>query len=235
MSLTNNNWTIPGLLVASILLLVSCSDADDASEAGIEVTGVAQVSVVPDLARFSFSINERGKVLTALKQDIDRKTADLVVLCKQLGIASKHISSSEVSIRPQYNYQTKAFIGYEVSRHVKVTLQRLEKYPELVNGAIKSGITTIGSITLDINNRQQLERSALASAMETARQKAEILAKSSALRLGKVVNVKEAGGPVRLETFRFKEKAGGVSSVQGTFEPGEISVTASVLVRYAIK
>jgi len=206
-----------------------------AEEAIIEVTGTAKESVVPDIARFSFSISGRGKELAPLKSVIDKKTADTVSLCKSLGVSIKNIISSEVAIHPQYNYQTKTFIGYQLSRNVKVVLDDLDNYSALINGAIKSGITTINNIALDTKNRDALEHKAIAAALKAARKKAEILARSSNVNLEKVMYVKEMGGPVRQEAFRFKQRALSDGSSQSAFEPGEISVSATVSVKYSIK
>ena len=206
----------------------------NAEEGGVEVTGTAKESVVPDMATFSFSINGKGKVLATLKNEIDIKTADLVTLCKKTGVKTIDITSSEVSIRPEYNYQTKSFIGFNVSRNVKVILKNLDNYTDLVNGAIKSGITNISSIALDTKDREALERKALGLAIDAARKKADIMAKSAGVTLGKVIYVKEGGSPIRAENFAFREKVSSASTTQGVFEPGEISVTATVVVKYSI-
>ena len=223
------------LAIYSLVIFSFMASYTYADEAGIEVTGTAKESVVPDMATFSFSINGRGKELEALKAEVDKKTANTVSLCKRLGIKTKNISSSEISIRPQYNYQTKSFLGYEVSRNIKVVLNNLDKYSDLVNGAIKSGITTITNVTLDTKDRDVLERKALGSAIEAAKKKAEILAISSGVNIGKVLYVKEGGGLIRLESYEFNQRARVADLAQGAFEPGELSVTATVSVRYSIK
>ncbi|MFH2012865.1 MAG: SIMPL domain-containing protein [Pseudomonadota bacterium] len=222
-------------LILVISILVFPITFSYANGGGIEVSGTAKVSVIPDIAKFSFSINDRGKLLVELKANVDKKTVALVSLCKKLGIKTKDISSSEVSITPQYNYQTKTFIGYEVYRNIKVTLNDLIKYPDLVNGAITSGITMIRSIELDTKDRSKLEIKALGSAIEEAKKKAEILAKSTGVTLGKVIYVKEGDIPIEYGTYKFKEKASGSTiAQQGAFEPGEISVSVTVFVKYDI-
>jgi len=221
--------------VYSLMLFFMVVSYSHAGETGIEVTGTAKESVVPDMARFSFSLKGKGKELSPLKAEIDKKTAATVTLFKKLGVETKNITSSEVSIQPQYNYQTKTFIGYDVSRNVKVVLHDLAKYTALVNGAIEAGITTINNITLDIKDRGTLENKALGSAIKAAKQKAEILAANSDVKIGKVLYVKEGGGPIRLESYQFKQRASSADVAQGAFEPGEIAVTATVSVRYSIQ
>ncbi|MDX1811219.1 MAG: SIMPL domain-containing protein, partial [Gammaproteobacteria bacterium] len=84
-------------------------------------------------------------------------------------------------------------------------------------------------------DRDKLERKALWSAIALAREKAEIIAKSSGVKLGKVMYVKESGGLIRLESYAFKGRGVEADSAQGAFEPGEITLSATVSVRYSIK
>ena len=228
-----NQFSLIILLLSVNFLISSVYASDD----GIQVVGTAKVSVVPDMATFSFSINERGKILSNLKASVDNKSAKLVSLCKKLGIDSKHITSSEVSIRPQYNYQTKSFIGYEVSRDIKVILDKLNKYSELVNGAINTGITTVRSVNLDIKDRVSLENMALGSAIGAAKIKAEIIANNTGTKLGKVISVKEGSVPFEASNYQFRgfAESAPVAMKQGAFEPGEITITTNVIIKYKIK
>jgi len=226
-----NKLSYYALLIISGYLFVAEASA---SEGGIQVVGNAQISVAPDMATFSFSIEEQGMVIADLKGSIDGKSAALVSLCKRIGIAANDITASEVSIRPQYSHQTKALLGYDVSRVIKVTLKQLTQYTALVNGAIAAGITTIQSINLDTKDRDALENKALGSAVDNARLKAGIIASRAHVELGRVVSVKENGGRFEIGTYRLNGTPVNTVS-QGVFEPGEISVTASVAITYTIE
>jgi uncharacterized protein YggE len=225
------------LAVYGIIMLSLAASLTQASEIGIEVTGTAKETVIPDMATLSFSINSKGKELIALKTDIDKKTESVINLCKNLGIESKNMTSAEISIHPQYN-QDQSFIGYEVSRNIKVTLNNLDKYSDLVNGAIQSGITTISNISLDTKDRKILENKALESAIKAAKKKAVILATSSGTSVGNVLHIKEnTQGHSRFDHYRPVLRSASLIrgiTAKAAFEPGEISVTATVSVRYAI-
>lgn len=224
-----NKLSYYALLIISGCFFVAVAAAN---EGGIQVVGNAQISVVPDMATFSFSIEEQGMVIADLKGSIDGKSAALVSLCKRIGIAANDITASEVSIRPQYNHQSKAFIGYDISRVIKVTLKQLTQYSALVNGAIAAGITTIQSINLDTKDRDVLENKALGSAVDNARLKAEIIASRTHVQLGRVVSVKERDSHFVGRTL----SASSVGAVpQGVFEPGEITVSATVDITYEIE
>jgi hypothetical protein len=205
-----------------------------AAEDGIKVIGTAKVSAVPDIARFTFAVDARGRDLSALKAGIDDKTAKVIALAKQLGVMSKEISSSAVAIHPQYDYQSREFLGYEVSREVKITLNDLEKYAALLDGAIYSGITTIRGISLDTSKRDDLEIMALQAASQSARKKAEALANSNGVVLGKVLRINEGGASFEAGVQPFAERAM-LTQGGGSYEPGEISVSATVMIEYAIQ
>lgn len=216
-------------IVLSALLIPLCAQANDT---GIRVVGTSKISVAPDMAVFAFAIEDRGKDLKAVKQNTDDRAAKLIRLCRRMGVEAAHITSSQLAIRPQYNYQTKAFLGYEASREVNVVLNDLNRYTDLVNGAISSGITTIRNITLDTTKRDRLEDEALTAAAGAAKKKAEILAKSTGVKLGKVVAIDEGGAPVVRRVY-----TAGMRTLQekGAFEPGRITVTATVTVTYSIQ
>lgn len=221
-------------LFLMLLVLASCGHANEQNNRTIEVSGTAKQSIAADMATFTFAVNVRGQDLVELKTDVDSKTAGLVTLCKQLGIAKKDISSAEVSIHPQYNQQTRTLLGYSVSRTVKVTLRDLANYTELMNGAIAAGVNTVGRIMLDVESRDELQRRALASAVADARNKADILAKSAGVTVGEVMALRETAVGSGVEPYRFAERAVSASA-RGAFEPGEISLTTTVSVKYAIK
>lgn len=217
------------VIILSMLLIPFWAQAGDK---GIRVVGTSKVSVAPDMATFGFAIEEQGKDLKSVKQAIDDRAAKLIRLCKRMGIEAAQITSSQLSIRPQYNYQTKAFLGYQVSRDVKVVLNDLSRYTDLVNGAVSSGITTIRSITLDTTKREELEDKALTSAAGAAKKKAGILARSTGVTLGKVVAIDEGGAPVVRRVFAAAIRS---PRENGAFEPGQITVTVTVTATYAIE
>jgi len=217
------------------LLFTCLSVSAIADNGGVQVSGTATISAVPDIAQFSFAVNGRGKSLPALKLDVDQKTAAVVALSKKLGVENKHISSAEISIHPQYNHQTRELVGYNVSRNISVELHNLGRYTALVNGAIESGITTINNINLSLKDRDLFAAKALASAVKAARQKAEIIAENAGIQLGKIKSVHESGSNFQNRRYEAKQMALSDSAVAEVFEPGEISVVATVMVVFAIE
>ncbi len=226
-------YFISGFIYLLLSMTLSISAIADSN--GVQVSGTATISAVPDIAQFSFAVNGRGKSLPELKLDIDKKTAAVIALSKKLGVKNKHISSAEISIHPQYNRQSRELVGYNVSRNISVELHNLDRYTALVNGAIESGITTINNINLGLKDRDVLAAEALASAVKAARQKANIIASNAGIQLGKIISVHETGSNFQNRRYEAKQMALSDSAVAEVFEPGEISVVATVMVVFAIQ
>lgn len=201
--------------------------------AGITVQGSATVRVAPDMATFNFSIVERGASLARLKRSVDDRSAELINLSLQLGVARTDVTSAEVRIRPRYDHPNANLIGYDVSREVLVVLKDLERYTDLVNGAIDAGISSLGNIQLDVSNRRSLEINSLAAAMAAARRKAEIIAVEADVSLGKVISVREAGAFAEAPLYQVRAESMAMGS-PAAFEPGEIMVSSQVNVTFAI-
>ena len=200
---------------------------------GITVQGSASVSVPPDMATFNFSILERGPNLSRLKSSVDGRSADLIDLARALGVVNADITSAEVRIRPRYNHPEARLLGYDVSRDIRVVLKDLDRYSELVNGAIEAGISNLGNIQLDVSQRTSLQVNSLAAAMAVARRKAQIIAAEAGVTLGRVTGVSEAGLPVEMPLYQARAESMAMDS-RSAFEPGKIVISSQVSVTYAI-
>ncbi len=65
-------YFISGFIYLLLSMTLSISAIADSN--GVQVSGTATVSAVPDIAQFSFAVNGRGKSLPGLKLDIDKNS-----------------------------------------------------------------------------------------------------------------------------------------------------------------
>lgn len=232
-----NNKTLV-ILVLGISLLSGCAKTQSRE---VHVSANATVEAKPELVVFEFLIEERGKLLKPLKTSVDRKASALVKLCKKLGIEPRDLTSAELSIEPQYHYNTNRFTGYHVSRTVTARLYDLEKYSKVINGAVSSGITTVRNISLQLKDSDELENRALTKAVDKGTAKAQLLAKQTGVKLGKVLSVVETGADnYYAANYLVKQKRSrGLTDVASeaapfAFEPGQLSVSKTVQLSFAI-
>lgn len=221
------------LVLVSMLYLSGC---DQSVQKQISVSGTSSINIAPELARFNFLIEKRGKNLSKIKADVDNKAKRLVNLCKKLGIKTKDITAAEVTIEPRYNYNKNTFLGYRITRSISAVLYDLRKYSKVIEGAVKSGITNIENISLELKKETSLENQALAAAVLTAKNKAELLASMAGVRLGNVIIINEVGPANIYVRYRAKKyQSGSLTRENAVFEPGQLTVNRTVNMIYSIK
>jgi len=218
-------------LVLTSSLFFSICEATDKKIMSLSAT--SSVTAAPELARFNFLIEKRGKNLASLKSEIDAKAGRLVRLCKKLGIKTKDITAAEIHIEPRYNYNNNSFLGYRITRTISATLHDLSKYAMVIDGAVNAGITNISNISLELNQKTSLENKALTEAVKLVKNKAELLASLTNVKLGEVLNIQEGGaGIVRTEYKDVLHRSS--AKAKAVFEPGLLSITKTVSITYSI-
>ena len=144
------------------------------------------------------------------------------------GVDRKDISTSQVSLQPQYAQDGTAIVGYRASNSIDVKIRKLDSASQALTLIVSNGgdATRINSVNYSIEDDSQLVRDARARAFEDAKSRAEQYAQLSGLNLGKVISISEAGAstpPTPLPMPRAAMEA-------VPLEPGQQTVGFSVTV-----
>ena len=91
--------------ILAFALLAASVDASIAEETRfVDVKGIGEVEVKPDIIRISFELETYNKSLEDALDDNNERVADLIDFLKDFGIAEKDFSTSNVSINTIYAY-----------------------------------------------------------------------------------------------------------------------------------
>jgi uncharacterized protein YggE len=193
----------------------------------ITVSGDGAVSVVPDRATFTFSIETRAKTATAaLTQNSNDATAVIAAL-KNAGATAANIQTSQVSLNPQTSQDGTTIVGYAASNSVTVRTA-LTSAGKIVDAAVGAGANGVSGPSLDVSDQTSLYRDALHKAVDNAKLKAQALADAAGLSLGAVQSVTEGGSASPPSPIADK-----MSAVGAPIEAGTQQIQASVVVTYA--
>jgi len=182
------------LLLLNLTLLIVSQFASApvlAEPEGIHVTGRGMLEVEPDMARLTLQVTREGPDATALKKSLDDVTRAVLKLGQSLRIAPEDITAAAVSIQPRYRRGSGPSVidGVQASRTIAITLRDLERYGELMNGALELGVNSISGTQLDTSKRGDLEKQALELAMADAREAAGRVAAGFGVRAGRALDV----------------------------------------------
>ncbi len=172
----------------------------------ISVSGEGEVTAVPDIGQFSFSVIASGADATVAREAANTKTNEIIAFLKEKGVEEKDIRTDSYNLYPKYKYETKpcpmgSFCpseqvedGFEVSQSITVKVRNLDSVGELVAGAGDRGATNLSSIQFTIDDTSNLKSEARILAIADAKEKAEVLAKELGVRLEKMVGYYEDEG-----------------------------------------
>lgn len=192
--------------VAALVVGVTGCDAtsgpaptgDPAAAVGRQVTvvGSGEVQGTPDTLTVSAAMEAIAPdVSGALNQTSERQRAVLDALTGA-GIEERDISTTQVSLQPQYNSDGTRIDSYRASNGVDVKIRDAGRASEFLALIVDTGgdATRINSVSYSIADDSQLVRDARARAFEDAKDRAEQYAELSGLDLGDVVSISETGG-----------------------------------------
>ena len=230
----------------ALLTAASLSRADNTPPPLVTTTGNSEVKVVPDLADLRFDIELRNTNLkTALAQEAE-KMSQLVAALQAAGIGERDLQTSQVTINPVYQQEngtyaeTAKIAFFSVSQTVGCTLRDIQKITAITTRAIDAGANRVSGVTLRTSRLRQYRDQARVMAVKAAKEKALALAGELGSKVGKPHSITEQSSeiPTLLLGNSFAQNAAaapGDSGSNSAFEPGTISISATVTVAFVLE
>ena len=237
---------ILGIFIAAKIVteVVAWTEGDDTYPSNvISVTGEGEAIAVPDVAEFTFSVNEKGESVEVAQGTATTKINSAIDFLKKNGIEEKDIKTTGYNAYPQYQYTTctgmvcvneQKLIGYEVSQSITVTVRDTAKAGELLSGVGKTGITNISGLSFKVDDPEKFKQEARLQAIEKAKAQAEVLAKGLGVKLKGVVSFSEDSSPYYGGMGGDMMMAKEMSASPQT-PAGEEKITSKVYVTYEIR
>lgn len=224
----------------------------------INVEGVAEVTAVPDVGSFHFTVEAEAADVAAAQEESGEKINDIMAYLKsEGGVEEKDIKTTGYNAYPRYEYRRencisefgceseRVLVGYVVTQNVQVKVRDTEKAGALIGGVGSRGATNMSSLSFEVDDIEVLKEEARLLATADAKEKAERLAKELEVRLGDVISFSDGsnggGYPVPYDTRAVMMDAygGDMAVEEAAFAPeisvGEDTITARVTITYQIK
>jgi len=208
----------------------------------VSVQGQGVVRVLPDQAEVRFGITIRGESPEEVRKESAERAKKALEFIRELGIADRHIRMNVLRLREVIERDPRTrkitYKGYEAIREFTVTVDDLEKVPELIAGIVQGGVNRLLGISYGLQDPVRVRNQALEKAARDAREKAQLLAQTLGAQLGQVISVSESNAsfpqPVFERASMMMAKAV-PDAVPEAYAAGEIEVRATVRVVFALK
>lgn len=219
--------TIAILLVASLASLspVGAQEADaPASNTTITVSATGEVTAPPEIAVIDLAVTDTNRSAQAAAATVGDRVSRLRERLTAANVSGDAVRTTSFTIQPIEDEN--GTVRYQAVHRLEVRVPVDDAGP-VVDTAIEGGATEVGSVqfTLSAETREELRTQALQSALSAARTDADAIADAIGVEVRSVQSVSTSGdgvGPVFVESTRAGT----------TFDPGPVSVTASVTVTY---
>jgi uncharacterized protein len=224
-------------VLAGILLHGAVAVADEPRPRTVSVSGMAEVSAEPDIARVTLGVEARKPSMQEARAAVAATVDRVLALTRDLKIDPKQVNATRVQVQPEYRWNEKdrqrVLLGYMVSRQVEIELRDLDKLGTLLERAVDVGVNQVGDPMLDSSRRKELEREAMARAVDDARLNAEALARAAGVKLGTVRTLNGSSSAPPVPVLRTSmAMADAKMAPEATYQAGEMKFSASVNAEY---
>jgi uncharacterized protein YggE len=224
------------VLVAALVSVIGVQGAQAASVRYISVSSIGTVKVTPDAVRLNASVSNISKVSKDALAAANVAASKFRAAILANGIDKKYLSSTTLTVYPEYNYTQNAgnvLIGYRASQSFEVVILNAAKAGEIVDAVVASAgdSLAINGVTPFVHDNTKATEAARNTAVKNAKAKAASYAKLLGVKIGKIIYLEESSAPSSYPIAMAQAKA---SDEATQIDLGQQDVSVSVATRWAI-
>jgi len=240
------NLAVLGLIIALLVAIIGYNfKPGNEQKDSMSVSGNSELSVSPDEAQIYLNVLTDANTAKETQSQNRDTTANVMAALKIAGITADNIETTGYNLykKTKWNSTTQDYVetGYELTNTIKITTSDISNVGSLVDVAVNAGANGVDhvSFTLTKDAERKAKADALLKATVAARDKAENLATTLDIRLGKVLTVQESNFYYTPYDYYnqglVNYKADYGNSVTGnTISPQKVDVRSTVSITYQL-
>ena len=205
----------------------------------LDIVATGEVTRVPDIARISTGVVTVAPTATAALEQNARQMASVRAALKRAGIADRDIQTSAINLYPDYRQDERGgnptLTGYRASNDLTVRFRDIANTGPILDALVAQGANQINGPTLGLEKPEAALDEARTKAIAAARSRAEIYARATGKRVGRMLSISEAGTGIPYERAMMRMNAGGVADGSTSVEPGEQTIAVSLAVTFELE
>ena len=196
------------LTLALLALFLNVAVAQEKPQ--INVSGSAEVKVIPDEIYLSVGVETRDQELQDAKKQNDDHVSDALAFLKKSGVKDKDVKTDYIIIQPVYLPNDNSYIDsstglpvsrskgaltkplyYLVRKTIGIKLTDIGSFDNILSGLIASGVNDVQGVEFRTSELRKYRDQARTMAVQAAKEKAQAMATELGVKLGKVNTVNE--------------------------------------------
>jgi uncharacterized protein YggE len=181
----------------------------------LNLAASGEVKAAPDMASINLGVMTEAKTAQGAMQANAARMTEVMAALRKAGIAAKDIQTSGLNLSAQYVYEQNVaprLTGYQASNQVTVIVHDLTKLGAAVDATVSAGANQVNGISFGLNDPTTAENAARQDAVKALQAKADLYAKATGYRIGRLVSLSEGGGytprpPMPMVAYASKREA----------------------------
>lgn len=213
----------------------------------LSVRGDGLIMAKPDQVSMTVGITAQAKSANEALAESNKRMRAIIAAMNKLGLNKDNYSTAQFQVHPVWqsrprnadnNWQA-SIIAFRVSNSLHVKTQKLKLAGDIVSSAMAAGANQVHGIQFGLADPRSYRQQAIEAAMSNARQDAEYLAAAAGNKITGTVSLElgnTATSPVYAQESQMMRRSAVAMDAGGAppIESGNVSVRASVSVRYSI-
>jgi uncharacterized protein YggE len=230
---------ILGLVFLLALAMPVCAAGND-NVSKIVCNGEGKATAVPDIVTITLGVETRNVSASAAASENAKLMNSTINALLSAGLKKKDVQTSQYSLTTQTEENPVSTTGtgknktppvFVATNQVTAKMNVSEDIGKVLDAATAAGSNSVTGISFDLRNPKPQMDMALANAVNDSRRKAEIMAATAGVKLGKILELSEGYGYTSSNAPRA---AFSLSAASTPVLPGEMEITASVTATYEI-
>jgi hypothetical protein len=235
--------TLVILAVTAIVIVTMVGVTKKNDQDRFSVIGSGTVYAKADIANISVGLKTGAKKTAAeATKESTTKMNNIIGELKKLSIEEKDIKTSDYNLSPVYNYTNdrgQELVGYEVSQNLTLKIRDLNKIGDVIAKTTEQGANQVGNISFTIDDEFALKNQARELAINKAKEKAELIARQSGMKLGEIKSVFESSdavSPIMYSNAKMELSSGAADQMAApSIQTGQNEIKVDVTLVYEVK
>lgn len=223
-------------VLLALVMATACAGA--LAEGTITVQGAGVVHVDADCAKVHMGVREVASDVMTAQSAVNDRIAAVIASLNDMGIATDAIATDGIGIYPNYDYSgNETITGYNANNSLCVTVKDVQNVGAVIDAAFAAGANSLDYVEFYTSDTAEASDRALALAVESAKQKAQVLADAAGVKLGAILEIRDGSENSWYDTYGAYARSEEVDTGMGAGTQVLASrqqVNASVILTFAI-
>ena len=180
-------------IIALIVTLVMLMTPAALAQGTMTVQGVGSVKIDADRAGISLGVREVAEEVMTAQSLVNERIAAIVEALKAMGLDDDAITTNGLGIYPNYNYdEGETLTGYTAYNNIYVTVTDVNNTGAYIDAAFAVGANSLDYVEFSASDTEKAAAQALTLAVESARDKAQVIADAAGVKLGGILEIRDS-------------------------------------------